>query len=279
MQEVETKHPADGNFRLDKWFLDFVGENGEAMIFYAAKLTWFGWSTTYTSWLSFDTKSGVRLKSRFRNIQFPQVNDNLIIWNEAKFEVSGTWESMGKMIQARLFDSEEGYLDWICYQPASKVQLKISDRLLEGRGYAELLILTVPPWKIPMHELRWGRFGSDETNMVWIELIEKERRQWLWLNSARIENCIIADDHISLPDKELVLNLDRGVVLESEKKVMSVVEKLIRYIPGINKVIPLSFLMADETKWLSNSELQTKGETIASGKSIHELVNFKPYRP
>ena len=86
----------------------------------------------------------------------------LITWSDSKFGVSGTWKSMATMIQTRIFDSAEGFLDWKCFQPASKVQLRINDTVLEGRGYAEQLILTVPPWRIPMDELRWGRFGSDE---------------------------------------------------------------------------------------------------------------------
>lgn len=188
------------------------------MIFYVVKLTWHGLTTTYTSWLRYDKTSGVRLKSRFRNVQFPERHNNLISWSDSKFGVSGTWESLAETIQTRLFDLEEGYFDWKCDQPASKVQLRINDRVLEGRGYAEQLILTVPPWKIPMDELRWGRFGSDGINIVWIELTEKEKRQWLWLNGAKIENCIIEDDHITMPAKDLVLKLDRGVVLESEKK-------------------------------------------------------------
>jgi hypothetical protein len=279
MHKEESNHTPRGNFHLNKWFLDFTGENGEAMIFYAAKLTWYGLSTSYTSWLRYDAAFGVRLKSRFRNVQIPQINDDLISWDDTKYGVSGTWESLAKMIRARLFDSDEGFLDWQCFQPASKVQLRINDRILDGRGYAEQLILTVPPWKIPMDELRWGRFGSDESNMVWIELREKEKRQWLWLNGEKIENCIIEDDRVSLPEKNLILNLDRGVVLESEKKIFSVVEKLIRYIPGFSKVMPISFLMADEIKWLSKGELQTHGSTFENGTAIHELVNFKAFKP
>jgi hypothetical protein len=275
MNEAEMKHTPGGSFHLDKWFLDFVGTNGTAMIFYAARLTWYGWSASYTSWLRYDPGSGVGLKSRFRNVQIPQIKDSTITWNDEKFGISGTWESSAKMVRARIFDSGEGFLDWNCFQPASKVQLRMNGNRLEGSGYAEQLILTALPWKIPMDELRWGRFGSDENNMVWIELKEKEKRQWLWLNGEKVENCIIEDRYIRLPEKDLVLNLDRGIVLESEKKIFAVVEKLIRYIPGFNKIMPLNFLMADEYKWLSKGQLQANNKTLSNGMAIHELVNFK----
>jgi hypothetical protein len=275
MNEDDIRNTSGGHFHLSKWFLDFVGANETAMIFYAAKLIWHSWKVSYTSWLWYDPGSGVSIKSRFRNVQMPLINENTITWSDGKFGLFGTWESTANKIQARLFDSPEGFLDWRCYQPASKVKLRANDSVLEGRGYAEQLILTVPPWKIPMDELRWGRFGSDENNMVWIELRENDKQQWLWLNGEKTENCIIGDEQIILPEKGLVLNLDQGIVLESEKKIFTVVEKLIRYIPGFNKIMPLNFLMADEFKWLSHGQLETNRKVISSGMAIHELVNFK----
>ncbi|MEI6140778.1 MAG: hypothetical protein WCP85_16025 [Mariniphaga sp.] len=277
MNTEKTKYKPEGKFHLDKWFLDFVGENGECMIFYSAKLTWHGWSATYTSWLNYDAASGVRLKSRFGNAQFPTMAENQIAWTDKKFGISGTWEPLAENIQARIFESDEGFLDWECFQPASNVKLKVLDKVLEGKGYAEKLTLTVPPWKVPMDELRWGHFNSDENNMVWIELKEKEKQQWLWLNGELFENCTIEDDRLSIPEKDMVLNLDRSVVLESEKKIFSLMGKIIRYIPGFNKVVPTGFLMADETKWFSKGLLQSNNKPLGSGFAIHEFVNFKPF--
>jgi hypothetical protein len=279
MHKKVSNERQSGIFHLNKWFLDFIGENGEAMIFYAAKLTWHGWSVSYTSWLQYDAASGVLLKSRFRDVQLPQKKNDIITWGDIKFGVSGKWKSLANTIQERIFDSEEGFLDWQCFQPSSKVQIKINDRVTEGFGYVEQLILTIPPWKIPMDELRWGHFGSFENNIVWIELREKEKRQWLWLNGEKIANCTIEDEQISIPQKDMDLNLDCAIVLEAEQKIFSVVEKIIRYIPGFKKVMPINFLMADEFKWLSKGELQSKNKVLSSGIAIHELVDFKAFNP
>jgi hypothetical protein len=268
-----------GNFQLNKWFLDFVGEDGIAMIFYAAKLRWRDWVVPYTSWLNYDPTAGVSQISRYRNVQMPKKKDSLITWSDSKFGVEGTWEMLAKPLQARLFDSKEGWLDWKCFQPASKVRLRINNVTIEGRGYAEQLVLTAPPWNIPMDELRWGRYGSSENQMVWIELREEDKKQWLWLNGEKMEICIIEDDHISIPEKDVILKLDKGVILESEKKISVVAEKLLHHIPGVNKVMPLKFLMADEFKWLSKGQLQANGNTISTGMAIHEFVNFKSQYP
>ncbi len=275
MNESQKSNTQRGNFCLDKWFLDFIGDNGEAMIFYSAKLFWRRLEVSYTSWLSYDIDSGVSQTSRFQNTNMPEINNGMITWSDSKFGVAGCWKSLASPINARLFDSMEGSIDWKCHQPASSVTLKFNDRTIKGIGYAEQLTLTVPPWKIPLDELRWGRFGSSENQMVWIEFREEEKRQWLWLNGEKIENCIIEDDHIFITGKDFMLNLDRSVVLESEKKIFSVVEKLIRYMPGFNKIMPLKFLMAQEDKWLSKGMLLKRDEVIARGTAIHELVNFK----
>ena len=168
-----------GKFHLSKWFLDFVGENGEAMIFYSARLTWCLLSISYTSWLSYDPISGVDLKSRIGKAQNPKIDASLITWEDSKLGISGIWKPKANMIKTRIFDSEEGFVDWNCFQPASKVSLKINDKLIDGSGYAEQLIITLLSWKIPMDELKWGHFSSSDNNMVWIELKEKEKRQWL----------------------------------------------------------------------------------------------------
>lgn len=276
MNENRKSNVQRGNFYLDKWFLDFVGENGEVMIFYAAKLYWSFWNVSYTSWLSYDPATGVCQKSRFRNIHLPENKNGTITWSDSQFGVAGCWKSSAIPVNARIFDSGEGFLDWKCHQPASIVTLKFKEKTIKGIGYGEQLILTVPPWKIPMDELRWGRFGSGENQMVWIELRTEEKRQWLWLNGEKIENCNIEDDHIFVDRKDFMLKLNRDVTLESEKKIFSVVEKLIRYMPGLNKIMPVKFLMAEECKWFSNGILLKGDSIIDRGTAIHELVNFQP---
>jgi hypothetical protein len=265
----------DVNFHLSKWYLDFTTGEGNAMIFYSAELKWHMWTAKYTSWLNHSHQTGTHSRSRFTSVQLPHLDGDIISWNDSKFGISGIWNSAGKAISTRLFESDAGYLDWNCYQPRSVVRLKIGNEMREGSGYAEQLILTALPWKIPMEELRWGRYVSDSSSLVWIEIREKEKNQWLWLNSEKCGPGTIENHRITIPEKELVLYLDRAVSLESEKKLYSVVGKLIRYLPGFNRIIPLKFLMADEIKWLSNGTLEVQ-DNADRGMVIHELVNFNP---
>jgi hypothetical protein len=167
------------NFYLNKWFLDFIGNNGETMIFYSAKLSWKGFSVHYASWIDYHPESGIKVKSHFLNVQAPEIKGKLITWHDDKFKISGSWETMDEPLHARIFDSDDGYLDWNCFQPASLVQLKINDKIICGNGYVEQLVLTTPPWHIPMNDLRWGRFHSLHDTMVWIELRKENKQHWL----------------------------------------------------------------------------------------------------
>jgi hypothetical protein len=262
------------NFHLNKWFLDFIGNNGETMIFYSAKLSWKGFVTHYASWIRYSPESGVKVKSHFLNVQAPKLMDKLITWHDDKFKVSGSWESAAKPLHTRIFDTDDGYLDWNCFQPASLVQLKIKDKIIHGNGYVEQLILTTPPWHIPMNDLRWGRFHSLQDTMVWIELRKENKQQWLWLNGEKITTCSIEDDHISSTSNDFLLKLDRGVALESEKKIFQVAQKILCYLPGFNKLMPTKFLMADNHKWLSKAEFHKNASPVTEGTAIHEWVNF-----
>ena len=127
-----------------------------------------------------------------------------------------------------------------------------------------------------MDELRWGRWGSKEDTIVWIELRKGDKKQWLWVNGEKAEHNYIEDDLLKIPGKDLTLNLKHRVLLESEKKISSVMEKLNRYLPGFRKLIPIRFLMADEKKWLSVGTLHDKNDRVVNGMAIHELVNFRP---
>jgi len=262
-------------FHLNKWFLDCVTDEGEAWIFYAAELRWHGLKVPYTSSMHYTPNAGTALHSRFRRISMPEKSGQSIHWQDVQFGVSGSWKAAAPSLKSRLVKSEDGYLDWNCLQPMSKVEMNIDGRIVEGSGYAEQLIMTIEPWKIPMDELRWGRYTSGTDNIVWIELRGSERQQWLWLNDERLCRSTIEDDQIVIPEKGLILELKKDVVLESEKKILNVVKRLLRFVPGFNRSMPSRFLNSDESKWLSQGVLRKEAEVISTGWAIHECVRFE----
>ena len=275
MKNLSSIRTLQNDFHLEKWYLDFVTKNGNAMIFYAAKLKWKKWEVPYTSWLSYNKETGAISKSRFLNVKLPEEKNDIISWNDDKFNISGTWKALSSPIKAQLFQSNEGELIWNCFQPRAKVSVKINGKEINGFGYSEQLTLNLFPWKLPMKELRWGRYTSKENYIVWIELIKgTEKQQWLWFNGRKYENSTINNNLIYIPKEDLSLILDKNVILVEEKKILKIVKVILSYLPGFNNPISNNFLNADESKWLSHATLLKNGKFVEKGWSIYEFVNF-----
>lgn len=262
-------------FHIDKWFLDVICDSGETMIFYSATLSWRGITVPYMSWLLKKEFSQATRKTRFSNQSIPSISGDEITFSDSKWKFSGKWRSLAPSHEARLFESSKGYLDWMCYQPASSVTLKHGERTISGTGYAERLILTAYPWEIPMDELRWGRFKTDDHYAVWVELRQKSVEQWVWLDGQKVSKAEVSDKGIQFLEEAINIKFDQGEILESDTTIYSVVDKLIKFIPGFKSFMPLSFLMAVNFKWRSNAILTDPIMNVQSGQAIHELVSFK----
>lgn len=262
-----------GNFNLEKWYMDFIGEDGVAMIFYAAKLQWKGFTIPYASYLSWHPDSEQKQRSGFRSVQMPKRDKDRISWNDQKYQVAGEWRQTAKPISAILMDSDAGSLHWNCHQPSSSVHLTFKDQDLQGTGYAEQLILTALPWKIPMQELRWGRAHINGKSLVWIEMNGDDPKQWVWMEGNQCPSCTIRDDRLYCPELNMEVKLQQMAVLESGKTIGHMMESLAKYLPGFEEGAALSFLMAESTKWLSLARLNGP-DSIGKGTAIHEYVNL-----
>lgn len=269
------------NFQLNKWFLDFIGPDGEIMIFYNAKLRWMMWEVPYASWLYYDPRTAmVKVQSKLSNVNSPNINIDTkeIVWSDDDFGIKGSWQNQANSIQARLYESNKGYLDWNCYQPKSKVELYLnnSEKRIFGSGYAEELVMTITPWYLPMDELRWGHYYDDSNSVVWIQMKGELEKKWLWINSELQNNVLLADDMIKIPEKSIEISLKKLITLEAEKKISVVLNDLLKYIPkAFKKIIPSQFLSADEFKWFSNAVLHENNSKITNGVAIHEFVKFR----
>ncbi len=272
---MADKKEKKNSFKIIKWYLDFIGENGEAMIFYAAEIYWKGLKVPYSSMLmKLPGKPAVQ-KTALKKVSLPHIDGAELNWKNTYLGLQGVWEQQGKPLNACLFESEEGALAWNCWQPSSRVTLTINGERLEGKGYAEELILTVPAWKIPMQELHWGRSLSEDNYIVWIEIKGDDTRKWLWYNGERMEQFEIGDSQVLIKDKRVLLELDQAEILEHEKKIHNVVKVLVRYLPGFNKIIPTNFLMAEGYKWFSSVVENYEDGSKIKASAIHEYVNFR----
>ncbi len=266
---------SDTRFKLIKWYLDCVNDKGEAIIIYAASLKFHGVTVPYNSIIHSTNDHEFLHKSRFRNPSSPKIHENCITLDDNRYAISGKWESSANGIHSRLFDSDNGVLDWNCVQPQSKSIVNIGmDNKYEGFGYAEKLSLTIEPWKIPMSRLRWGRFVSETDYLVWIEITSDPVKKWIWHNGSKISACDISDERITIFETGVELLLTNKTTIESEKKIFNIAKSLLGLLPQISKTMTADFLNADETKWLSFGILKQNGISKSRGWVIHERVDF-----
>ena len=150
------------------------------------------------------------------------------------------------------------------------------DLLLQGKtrmtglGYAECLTLSVLPWKLPLEELHWGRFLSEQDALVWIDWRGPQPWRTLIHNSEEHEIQSLTESEILFAPSGTSLELDRGLVLRSGQLGQTVFAG----VSHLAKLLPHNMLSVEECKWRSRGVLQT-GNSSASGWAIHEIVKWK----
>ena len=257
------------SFLLTKWYLDCVAESGDAVILYVADLCWNALTVHYGNLL---TVLGGRVvsTSSLRAGTMPEVQDGMIVVNLPQLDVEGTWQVLRSPIQRTIFESEDGSVDWHCLQPMSRVDLLLrSTTRLTGRGYAECLTLSVLPWKLPMHELHWGRFLTDQDAVVWIDWRGPQQRRIVFHNGEERQVNSITESEIVFADSDARLELDRGLVLRKGRLGDTV-------FPGVSRLaelLPRSMLSVNECKWRSRGLMHSSGAE-SSGYAIHEVVKW-----
>jgi hypothetical protein len=265
---AKSRNSLKNSFLLTKWYLDCVAESGEAVILYVADLRWNALTAHYGSLL---TVLGGRVASTssLRRGAIPKVEDGMIVVNLPQLDVEGTWHRLRSPIQRTVFESGHGSVEWHCLQPMSQVDLLLRGTRLIGRGYAECLTLSVLPWRLPLHELHWGRFLSDPDAVVWIDWRGLRQRRIVIHNGEERKVKSIKESEIVFADPDARLELDRGLVLRQGRLGDTI-------FPGVSRLaglLPRSMLSVSECKWLSRGFMHSSGAE-SSGYAIHEVVKW-----
>jgi hypothetical protein len=173
-------------------------------------------------------------------------------------------------LSRRLIDLPDGAVDWRCEVPAATVAVTLQDRpSLSGRGYAECLEMTLPPWRLPIDELRWGRWVSDDggRSLVWIDWKGQQPRTDVYLDGRPQAAATVADDRIQAGDVSLALSERR--TLHSR----SLASALAGLAPVLS-LLPASWRGVEDTKWISRACVNRPGTPAEQGWCIDELVRF-----
>lgn len=273
--EANIDHDQKYAFEVSKWFFDVVTDGGICSIGYAATLKYKGICVPYSSLLISEPGKNSSLKSSFKKVDWPVYTTETVKWDCKNMGVRGVWQQQGESLKDVLFSSDAGSLEWHCLQSYSKVIADVSNmQTYNGRGYVEHLKMSVLPWYINIQQLRWGHFFTKSMYGVWIDFKGGISKRWVWIKGKQVEASVLNDYEIVIPQLDFKMQLVGSRELEKGKKMAAVVKKLFRFIPGFNKMVPDTFLKAEETKWLSVAQVFRNGLLFDEGWAVHELVDF-----
>lgn len=257
------------DFHLAKWYLDCIADDGTTVIGYSARLSWKRLTLNYASYLLSGPGRETETATSLFVSEFPLRRNDSVEWSCKGLDLRGSWKQRFPSVEKELLRNMDGTIRWSCIMPGAEAWMKIGDETVQGNGYVEFLEMTIPVWKLPIEELRWGRFVTETDSVVWIDWKGTHPLRTVIHNGRPVTCDVVDDSMVRSADGQILLTLDRSTILRSGPLINTALKKM----PMIESIIPKNVLMTDECKWLSRSSLHHRGKDSA-GFSIHETVRF-----
>jgi len=254
------------SFELSKWYMDCVSEAGDVVVVYAARLRWRAITLHYSSLLVRAPGAEARTETSMRAALEPTLSGDELTWSSEALDVSGRWSRLAPPVEATVFDSPDGKVVWRCSMPRARAEITLGERTVRGFGYTEHLLLTVEPWRMPIDELRWGRFVGERSALVWIDWRGRHAKQVVFCDGDALGPVRIDDR--SVEGGGVRLAIDEGGSLRRGALGATALAR----VPGLER-FPARILAVDEHKWCARATLHdARGED--RGWAIHEVVRW-----
>jgi hypothetical protein len=268
-------------FELTKWYVDVVDPAGRLATAYWAQLRWGSASVRWESLSLYRPgvepvhRAGIGSSTGPRWLRCPvgPGDSGVIGWRSRALACDIECRPWTGRFASRLLDADGESLDWGCEAPAASVTVKPHG--LAGDGYAERLVLRLPPWKLPISELRWGRWSCASTrrSVVWIDWRGGHPLTLVLVDGAPAPCARVEDDRIVVGDSELSLGHGRTLHARTLGDILD----------GLGPIaarLPTSWQEVEDRKTLSIGTLRgcagdTGGDVCGdTGWAIHETVRF-----
>ena len=256
---------------LEKFYADVVTDDGGGCIGYAARVRGLGLGATLAATLRWTADStapaGQRRSARGT---LPVASADGVEWTCPALEIGGRWNRGALMpVPSLTWREGRGTFQWRVLAPRAAVTLRLNGATLTGWGYAERLSLDFSPLKLPIDELRGGRFVSPAQSAVWIEWARGTRRRWVWHNGTEVAATRLDETGVAWPggrvDFETMRPLRTGRLTET----------LFSRWPQARRVLPRWLASLDENKWCAPATLRGGDGAVDRGWVIHERVRFR----
>jgi hypothetical protein len=256
-------------FSLNKWYVDVVTNDGCVGIAYRAEIRHGPLGVDLTGVLVHRGAAQDTAPWRFsmRRTAPPAAQGNVVRWTAPRLRLTVECDAHESSFEQRLLQTRDGAIDWQCVQPRACVRFRAGDASLEGLGYVEQLRVTgIAPWSIPANEIRWGRFLTDSTSIVWVDWRGDSPRRFVFQDGSAVMCVELSDDCILLADGTRLTLRDPRIVAAD-----TLGHQLLPLKPLRTLVRPLA--RTQQTRWCSVGELRRPGATtVHTGWTIHELL-------
>jgi hypothetical protein len=262
--------PSPG-FSLSKWYFDCVTDEGDAFVGYAASLRWSVLSLEYSGILVRRTTGKIQTRSTLHGGKLPLVSGSAVQWDCPSLKLKGSWSAREQPLKHTVLSASETPLEWSCLQPHALAEISVADiGTFTGSGYVDYLTLTTPPWRLPLDELRWGRFLSESTSVIWMDFKGACPETVVFCNGTLCDGARVTDSEIDLGKDLSKLSFEDSHILREGVLGLTALS----VIPGVTKLLPARMLKAEECKWRSRGVLKDEKSVLATGWTIHEVVRW-----
>ncbi len=154
---------------LTKWYLDLVTDDGQVRIAYVAELKLGALRLGYESLLRASNGTPAHSQTFFHSSLEPTVRCQLCFLAFSKTKGRRTLAIRERFDPAQRAAHARRQRGLALPSARRASHTEGWRRRLEWPRYAECLTLTIPPWRLPIDELQWGRFVAPDTTLVWID--------------------------------------------------------------------------------------------------------------
>ena len=255
-------------FRLDKWYGDCVTAGGDVLIVYAAHV-WLGPVRFGCS--SILGRIGDRdvAETHVGRTRLPRRGERGHSFEDNELGVHGTWRGTTTAEERTLWSGRAGSVRWHPVLVAAEVELSLRGQPLTGVGYLERLRLDVAPWRLPIEELRWGRFHGGGRSIVWIEWRGPAPLRLCLVDGVEVEVGPLTNEGLELADGARLELTPSAVLRDGELGRTVLRQRLLRWLP-----LPRSIRAMHETKWLARGTFTDRHGVTSAGYAIHEVVRL-----
>ena len=255
-------------FRLSKWYMDLVTDDGTALIAYSLSIEWATIRVRAASVLVAEPNAKPRESTSWSRVAPPTLRDGVLRFAHDGLGVEGEWHRTSPPFESTLIEDETGRVAWECHVPRARAAVSLRGRTFVGSGYAECLTMTRLPWTLPLRHLRWGRFTGQGHSAVWIAWRGGSQHDWVWLDGAPQLAATADDFGVTVLDarRELRLSPVRDIC---DRRAL---RALFAHAPLLADAVAGPLRNLRDTKRLARGALLCDGATQDEGWTIHEVV-------